>query len=147
MVSSADQSQPIFTSEQMPVGTAQPGPDQLGSAHPDQPNKQNSQPLSQQEPQPMTQEEYQAYLQMQRQSEYAGAFQNYESDPQPGNQFQGYDVPDQQGWVQGPLQPQPEFLIAEWLGDSRVTTVRSRQYYSSLAVIVLLSSLFLFFAV
>lgn len=57
-----------------------------------------------------------------------------------------YQVPDQQGWWQTPLQPQPEFLYLEWLADSRVTTKRTPQYYSSLAVIVLLVSLILFFA-
>jgi hypothetical protein len=55
-------------------------------------------------------------------------------------------VPDQQGWWQTPLQPQPEYLMAEWQTDSRVSTQRSKQYYSSLAVIVLLVSLILFFA-
>lgn len=45
-----------------------------------------------------------------------------------------------------PNQPEPEYLIAEWIADSRVYRPRSREYYSSLAVIVLLLSLILFFA-
>lgn len=45
-----------------------------------------------------------------------------------------------------PNQPEPEYLLLEWLADSRVARKRSREYYSSLAVIVLLLSLILFFA-
>lgn len=45
-----------------------------------------------------------------------------------------------------PVQPQPEYLLGEWIADSRVYRPRSREYYSSLAVIVLLLSLILFFA-
>lgn len=43
-------------------------------------------------------------------------------------------------------QPQPEYLIMEWKTKSRVSRHRSKEYYSSLAVIVLLVSLILFFA-
>lgn len=46
----------------------------------------------------------------------------------------------------GIVQPQPEYLILEWVADSRVHRPRTREYYSSLAVIVLLVSLILFFA-
>jgi len=45
-----------------------------------------------------------------------------------------------------PNQPQPEYLLLEWFADSRLAMKRSREYYSSLAVIVLLLSLILFFA-
>ncbi len=45
-----------------------------------------------------------------------------------------------------PWQPQPEYLLGEWIADSRVYRPRNREYYSSLAVIVLLLSLILFFA-
>jgi hypothetical protein len=43
-------------------------------------------------------------------------------------------------------QPAPEQLLLQWVADSRVSIRRSREYYSSLAVIVLLISLILFFA-
>lgn len=43
-------------------------------------------------------------------------------------------------------QPAPEQLLLQWQADSRVSIRRSREYYSSLAVIVLLISLILFFA-
>lgn len=57
------------------------------------------------------------------------------------------NIPDQMGWQQqAPLQPQPEYLLLEWEADSRVSQKRSKEYYSSLAVIVLLVSLILFFA-
>lgn len=68
------------------------------------------------------------------------------SSPEPNYDASAYDVPDQQGWWQTPLQPQPEYLHLEWVADSRVATKRTPQYYSSLAVIVLLVSLILFFA-
>lgn len=107
-----------------------------------QPSFSQTPPAPVPSPQPMTQAEYeeQMYAQQMAQSQpqVAGGQPDY-------NQLQ-YNVPDQQGWWQGPLQPQPEYLIAEWEADSRVTTPRSRQYYSSLAVIVLLASLILFFA-
>lgn len=45
-----------------------------------------------------------------------------------------------------PNQPEPEYLFVEWLADSRISQKRSKEYYSSLAVIVLLLSLILFFA-
>ena len=45
-----------------------------------------------------------------------------------------------------PGQPDPEYLVLQWEADSRVARKRSREYYSSLAVIVLLFSLILFFA-
>lgn len=43
-------------------------------------------------------------------------------------------------------QPAPEQLLLQWIADSRVSQKHSREYYSSLAVIVLLISLILFFA-
>ncbi len=46
----------------------------------------------------------------------------------------------------GIAQPQPEYLIFEWIADSRVHRPRTREYYSSVAVIVMLVSLILFFA-
>lgn len=57
-----------------------------------------------------------------------------------------HNIPDQMGWQQAPMQPQPEYLLLEWVADSRVSQKRSKEYYSSLAVIVLLISLILFFA-
>lgn len=45
-----------------------------------------------------------------------------------------------------PGQPEPEYLLMEWLAESRVVRKRSKEYYSSLLVIVLLVSLILFFA-
>lgn len=57
--------------------------------------------------------------------------------PQPG-------VPGQPSPVY--YQPAPEQLLLQWEADSRVSVKRSREYYSSLAVIVLLISLILFFA-
>lgn len=41
---------------------------------------------------------------------------------------------------------EPEYLLLQWVADSRVVHKRSNEYYSSLAVIVLLISLILFFA-
>jgi Ca2+/Na+ antiporter len=49
--------------------------------------------------------------------------------------------------VPGPIaQAEPEVLLAEWAAPARVVTPRTREYYSSLLVIVLLLSLILFFA-
>lgn len=62
---------------------------------------------------------------------------------------QGYG--QQSGQYGGPspapvyYQPAPEQLLLEWMADSRVYRKRSKEYYSSLAVIVLLISLILFF--
>lgn len=42
-------------------------------------------------------------------------------------------------------QPAPEQLLLEWMADSRLYRKRSKEYYSSLAVIVLLVSLIMFF--
>jgi hypothetical protein len=53
---------------------------------------------------------------------------------------------DQPAYFAMPTQPEPEYLLLEWIADSRVTWRRSKEYYSSLAVIVLLISLILFFA-
>lgn len=66
----------------------------------------------------------------------------------PEEQPQGYQ---HQGAGQGQpspvyYQPAPEQLLLQWQADSRVSIRRSREYYSSLAVIVLLISLILFFA-
>lgn len=66
------------------------------------------------------------------------AYQNTESEPDFQDQPAYYDML--------PNQPEPEYLILEWLADSRIARKRSREYYSSLAVIVLLLSLILFFA-
>lgn len=42
-----------------------------------------------------------------------------------------------------PDAPQPEYLLLEWIADSRVVIRRSREFYSSASVIVLLFSLIL----
>lgn len=72
------------------------------------------------------------------------------SAPEPSDQLPTDPVPTvnyvDQGVINVPLQPQPEYLMAEWIADSRVHRPRTREYYSSLAVIVLLLSLILFFA-
>jgi hypothetical protein len=126
MVSSAPQAKPVFQTDRV-------APSQAGEAPQIPPHIPT-------QPQPLTQAEYEAQL-------YASQMaQSQAANGQPDNAPTQYNVPDQQGWWQGPLQPQQEYLIAEWEADSRVTTPRSRQYYSSLAVIVLLASLILFFA-
>ncbi len=136
MVSSAPQAKPVFRaggeSSAKPVGQGVSPAAQEQSAVP-------SSTAYQAPNQPMSQAEYDAYLFAQQSG------QQFPDSAEQSNP-QDYQVPDQQGWWQGPLQPQPEYLMAEWQADSRVTTVRSRQYYSSLAVIVLLASLILFFA-
>ncbi len=76
--------------------------------------------------------------------------------PQSGQQFASPDPAESQSSSQSapplqnefmlPNQPEPEYLLVEWLADSRIAQKRSREYYSSLAVIVLLLSLILFFA-
>jgi len=69
-------------------------------------------------------------------------------EPQQDQQYQ--QDPNAQAYApayaQMPVQPEPEYLLLEWMADSRVTWRRSKEYYSSLAVIVLLISLILFFA-
>ncbi len=80
-----------------------------------------------------------------------------ENDPryQPSDEF--LQMPEEQSGAYVPGQPQgqpapvyyqpaPEQLLLRWIADSRVSIRRSREYYSSLAVIVLLISLILFFA-
>jgi hypothetical protein len=72
--------------------------------------------------------------------------QTAQSDQEAAQASAAGQVPDQQGWWQTPLNPQPEYLLLEWEADSRVSVRRTKQYYSSLAVIVLLVCLILFFA-
>jgi hypothetical protein len=42
--------------------------------------------------------------------------------------------------------PEPEYLVLEWFADSRYVRPRTRQYYSSMLVLVILFSLLLFLA-
>lgn len=78
--------------------------------------------------------------------------QNFSESAQPVEQYANEAVSDPNqaaaNWqdVAGIPQPEPEYLIVDWHADSRVTRQRSKEYYSSLAVIVLLLSLILFFA-
>lgn len=84
------------------------------------------------------------------------AQQGFDPNQQPPEeQFSEQEAYDQQAYQQQayapqygamPVQPEPEYLLMEWIADSRVTWRRSKEYYSSLAVIVLLISLILFFA-
>lgn len=88
--------------------------------------------------------QYEPPVEQQYEEQPAQQFTQEETEPQyqQDPNTQAYSP----AYAQMPVQPQPEYLLLEWMADSRVTWRRSKEYYSSLAVIVLLISLILFFA-
>jgi len=154
----ADSSQPIW---QNPVGMADDQPQPISppeptpvyqpelripSTEPEQSQPQPTEPVLEEQPEFEPSSQYESPMEPQYQEQPAPQYVPEETAPEPQYQPDPTAQAYAPAYAQMPMQPEPEYLLLEWMADSRVTWRRSKEYYSSLAVIVLLISLILFFA-
>lgn len=125
-----------FMADDAPVAESQPPePTRIDTPKTDQPKQPPVEPVSEPELQPQPQPQQ----------------QQSRPDPQPTQQTQPaedeyYDEYDYSGYFPDVLKPMPEQLLYEWKAQSRPFKKHNRNYYTTIAVIVLLISLILIFS-